>query len=271
MKLLPQSTARVLITFVLLACRPAVLADTRADVESALRADLLNRMVTLRGFWQGRTLRFDRNGVLTAGGPAGVWTLDGHFFVRQVNVSAKRLTVSGERVALRFDGERRQFVSVPYGGDVFVHIALPARELGLAEARALLGKVLLSGGDKLSDIAPEHWRPFLRRVENSGDSAPEPVSTDSFDEPPRLLDSLSIEYPMAARRLGMGGLGRYELTVGADGLVKRIFIHDAVGYGIDDAVVRAAPSFKFSPATRGGLPVPSNYMLKIEFGFVRKK
>jgi periplasmic protein TonB len=56
------------------------------------------------------------------------------------------------------------------------------------------------------------------------------------------------------------------IVVGADGLVKDIFVSEPVGlYGLDDAATKTVKTWRFKPATNLGEPAPVQIRVQIEF------
>src|SRR5262245_30466892 len=74
---------------------------------------------------------------------------------------------------------------------------------------------------------------------------------------PVLLQQSPAAYPEAARRAGVGGTVSLEIVVAADGSVADVKVLRGVGFGLDEAAVAVARTFRFQPATDGGKPVSS--------------
>jgi TonB family protein len=75
--------------------------------------------------------------------------------------------------------------------------------------------------------------------------------------PVRIGPLPRIYYPPLAVRCGMTGTATVELLVNADGSVGSTKITSSTGYTVlDAATVEQANQFRYSPATKDGVPIP---------------
>ncbi len=72
-------------------------------------------------------------------------------------------------------------------------------------------------------------------------------------------------YTDDARAAGIEGRVRVQVTVDTTGTVVDAKILAGLGHGLDESAVTAAKRMKFSPATRGGVPVESTFVISIRF------
>jgi TonB family protein len=75
-----------------------------------------------------------------------------------------------------------------------------------------------------------------------------------FDVPPRLLEAakpVPVEHPLG---VGAGAIFEVELAIGRDGRVETVTVVRSVP-SLDDAVLRTACAWRFTPARRQGVPV----------------
>jgi protein TonB len=70
-------------------------------------------------------------------------------------------------------------------------------------------------------------------------------------------------YPAAAR--GQSAIVKVTLNLDASGKVTGARFEKIAGSGFDEAVLGAARTMQFAPATRCGVPVPSEFTLKARF------
>jgi TonB family protein len=83
--------------------------------------------------------------------------------------------------------------------------------------------------------------------------------------PPVLLSHAQPEYTSEARQLKIQGEVVLRVTITATG---QMLVHSVVrglGYGLDDAAMRSASTYKFQPATRDGHPVEYTTNIIIKF------
>ena len=77
---------------------------------------------------------------------------------------------------------------------------------------------------------------------------------------PVLLEKVAPVYPEAARLAGIGGTVSLEIAVNPDGTVGEIKVVHGPGFGLDEAAVAAALTFRFRPATDHGKPIASTVL-----------
>jgi protein TonB len=82
------------------------------------------------------------------------------------------------------------------------------------------------------------------------------VPDSAVDQPARLLSSVPVVYPEAARAAGMEADIPLELVVDGDGRVTSARHLTAQGLGLTEAALRAVRGYRFTPARRAGRAVP---------------
>jgi protein TonB len=100
--------------------------------------------------------------------------------------------------------------------------------------------------------------------------APPPVDVTEVERAPQLLrqptaQDLRALYPEAARRDGVEGDVRLELTVGDSGAVTEVRVLGRAGHGFDEVAPEAARRILFRPAERGGRPVAVKIQWTLKF------
>lgn len=75
-----------------------------------------------------------------------------------------------------------------------------------------------------------------------------------------------VPYPRAAKRASIEGTVKLEVTVGTDGRVLRVRVLKRLGYGLDEAAVRALKRARFKPAM-GSDGKPMVYTLRYKYTF----
>jgi len=76
-----------------------------------------------------------------------------------------------------------------------------------------------------------------------------------YDKEPRVLKSVTPEYPEAARRAGLEGKVWVKLLVDEKGRVPRAVIQQSAAEIFNQPALAAAKQFLFLPAESGGKPV----------------
>ena len=81
-----------------------------------------------------------------------------------------------------------------------------------------------------------------------------------------FADNQAPDYPQAAIDAGEQGVARFVLYLGADGRVQRFQLTQSSGYAELDADVRAAAmGWRYQPAMRNGVAVPSTIAFFVKF------
>jgi TonB family protein len=105
----------------------------------------------------------------------------------------------------------------------------------------------------------------------SGQAAPggaprsKPAAPANNDTPVSLISKPTPAYTQEARQRKVEGEVRLEVEFTAAGQVRVLRIVQGLGYGLDEAAVRAAEQIRFAPARRDGQPVDSQGRLSIVF------
>lgn len=83
-----------------------------------------------------------------------------------------------------------------------------------------------------------------------------PVDEESVAEFPEAYVKPEPEYPEIARRMGIGGRVLVRIGIDRKGNVKSVRVLEKVGYGMDEAAIKASWQSKWKPARRAdGQPV----------------
>jgi len=82
---------------------------------------------------------------------------------------------------------------------------------------------------------------------------------------PELLTFVEAVYPAAALDAAVEGTVVLRLSIDADGAVTNAEVMSPAGYGFDEAALTAALDFRFTPARKGEIRVPSRIAYEYEF------
>jgi protein TonB len=97
-------------------------------------------------------------------------------------------------------------------------------------------------------------------------AAPAAAAAGDGSKPPVLVAFDRPDYPTMARRMRVEGEVVMRLHVDEVGRVTGVDLVSGVGRaGVDEVALGAARNARFRPATRGGKPVPSTYLLTLPF------
>lgn len=98
------------------------------------------------------------------------------------------------------------------------------------------------------------------------DPAPPPPMLIGAKVDPRYADALQPDYPPSERRAGNEGLVEVRVKIGIDGRVKEVRRVSAASDAFFETTRRQAlRSWRFTPATRGGVPEESWKTMSIRF------
>jgi D-alanyl-D-alanine dipeptidase len=86
-------------------------------------------------------------------------------------------------------------------------------------------------------------------------------------KPPKAEYAPEPEYTPIAKKRNVEGTAYLSILIGEDGRVHRIMFHRGVGFGLDEEAVKVAQRWRFSPATRDGVPVAMWVNLEINFRY----
>lgn len=99
-----------------------------------------------------------------------------------------------------------------------------------------------------------------------GDAPKRKISTPTTnDTPVSLISKPTPAYTPEARQRRVEGEVRLDVEFTASGQVRVLRVVQGLGYGLDEAAVRAAEQIRFAPARRAGQPVDSQGSLSIVF------
>jgi TonB family protein len=96
------------------------------------------------------------------------------------------------------------------------------------------------------------------------------INMTGADEYPRIGGLPSFEYPAEARKNGVTGTLKAELTLGEDGKTRDIRIVQGLADGVTEMFTRALQNLYFQPAKRNGKPVAvkmtMDFIVTAEYG-----
>jgi len=129
-------------------------------------------------------------------------------------------------------------------------------------AAVLVALVLMAGCDvpPMEVVTSESVLPEASVAAASADPSAAPVAIP-YTDPPSILNrdeivvALRDGYPALLREAGVGGTIRVYFYIDAEGIVRNAVVDQSSGHApLDDAALRVAEVFRFSPALNQGAP-----------------
>ena len=239
---------------------------------------LIGRATFLRGFYAGNDLAYDAMGHVHGEPKAISWTLSAVDIQKVVRRSgpvngAGELELDGVRVAIRYNPDQHIFERHPQKEER-IRIILPVN----AESRGLQGAlatVFAIGIDPaLQHSMPVYWRHYF----SPGLAWPADDLTGQIILPANTPTGNGVAFPVPekkpepdftseARQDHVKGVVSLRVTVGTDGVPRRIAIRQPLGYGLDAKVVEAVGRYRFRPGMKDGNPMPFEIILNQSFDY----
>jgi len=102
-------------------------------------------------------------------------------------------------------------------------------------------------------------------VGSAGGAGEAAITYHSGMTKPEILFRSEPRYPEVARRLHKQGVVVIEAEIGRDGMVRSARAVSALGFGFEDSALAALRTWRFTPATLNGQPLPVIYRLSVTF------
>ena len=98
-----------------------------------------------------------------------------------------------------------------------------------------------------------------------GPPAPVKIEPGKLDTVPQQIFKREPIYTTAAQQAKRKGTVRIALMVDQSGHTSNAFVIESLGIGLDEKAVEAVKTWRFRPATRGGVPVSTNATVVVDF------
>lgn len=121
---------------------------------------------------------------------------------------------------------------------------------------------------------PDFWKLYYQSAAAKTDYRPaDPgvLRQNTVDKKARLISTFEPESNEFAQANGVAGLALYHVVIGADGRPGEIAVARPIGFGLDENAVESIRNAKFSPAIKGGQPVPVMLDLVVQFRIYSKR
>jgi periplasmic protein TonB len=140
--------------------------------------------------------------------------------------------------------------------------------LGVAGGLLIVVACLVPGPDQdVPDLMGPEEAPLADRAPLSQGPTFTPFEVPpEIRNPTEIRDALAAEYPPILRDAGIGGAVVVYFLIDEEGVVAEAQVEQASGHqALDQAAVRVARQFRFSPALNRGEPVPVWVQIPIRF------
>lgn len=249
---------------------PAARADATRNLERALNQSYKGKILLLRTFYGGDQLRYDSKGKLIKGGRPGPWTVDADVRITRIRLKHQRFEIDGERIWLVYDSTNKKLTGLHSNDNIVIKIDVKGSTVTMASLAEPIRRVFLGTQDKLIDLVPSYWKPFLS---GDVDKSMKKVSSDgqSIEKiggsvtAPRPIHDPDPPYSDEARAQHFSGTVLLSMVVTAQGDVGDIVIVRPAGLGLDDQAVETVSTWKFKPAMRNGIPVAVRMLAEVTF------
>jgi TonB family protein len=235
--------------------------------------EMIGRALLLRGGYAGGELAYDASGHIK-GAPKQVdWTLAAANIEKVVRHDAGELELDGTRVAMRYNPEQHIFERRLLKEEKLkILLAVNAEAHGLQAALATIFAVGIDPA--LQRAMPPYWRHYFSpgtpwpNDDLTGQTiiASNAPAGNGF-EPPVVEKKMEPEFTTEARQDHVKGVVVLRMTVGTDGIPRRIAIKQPLGYGLDAKVVETAARYRFHPGMKDGKPVAVEMLLNQAFDY----
>jgi len=96
-------------------------------------------------------------------------------------------------------------------------------------------------------------------------ATPTPTCSAEKVTPPERIDQVRPRYPEEAKMKRQTGIVSFTLTIGTDGVPRKIFLARSAGAALDAAAQTALEQFRYKPAMCGGVPFEIEDTVDIRF------
>jgi TonB family protein len=86
-----------------------------------------------------------------------------------------------------------------------------------------------------------------------------------YDKPPVALYAPNAQYSDRARKAKLNGYVLISLLVTEDGLPTDLKVVKSLGMGLDENALECVSKYRFKPATKDGVPVPTHISVEVIF------
>ena len=269
---LRQSSCAALLCVSAAAAQAPPPAPAANDPALAAAQVWIGRALILRGFWAANELDYDAQGQPKKPGKSLDWTLAGMNLDKVIRRPDGDLELDGERVAIRYNPDQHSFERHTLA-QAHLRVVFPARDS--AAANHALAAIFSTGIDPaLEHSMPAFWSHyFLPQLPWPGDgleTTPIPAGGKLPEGavPPVAEKKPEPDYTTEARADNVKGTVILRVTVGEDGVPRRVTIRQPLGYGLDKSTADALAHWQFRPGLVAGKPAAMEVIVSQQFDLV---
>src|SRR3954452_13266302 len=248
-------------------------ADDRGNLESSLRKDLQQQLLSLRQPDFGNRLQFDSLGNLLGQPHPGPWSTSGLLQVTKVHVSRDRIELDGKRALLILrpystsaDASKSHAVQnrvLVTDENVRVSVVLP--DFDELKANHIMATIFQGGA--LNQRISEYWKPgeTVAKELNDG-STNAALGQLEGNRPVYRVHPGTVEVPVpnytpdpqyteSAKRDKIRGTAVLSVVINEKGLPEVLEVKRGLGEDLDTQALLAVPRWRSKPATKNAQPV----------------
>jgi TonB family protein len=274
-------TAAVLFMFTL--CAPALNAQTLSDsaIQKQLEAKFKKAILVIRNFYSSNDLKYNSEGALISGGEPGSWTLNAYFEPEKIKLSKKNITITGKRVYWVYDGSEHMFRSYRGVTNAKIEIDRSSKRNDPSEILKSLTAVFSKSDELLVNLVPPYWEKIIQDKADSGQDKREllvipdiTISREQFKFKgrvtfPKVIYSTIPQYTEEARQAQVSGSVVLKTVVDENGNAKVVDVLKPLKAGLNTSAIDAVEkTWKFSPATLDGVPIPYIAIVEVKFSLL---
>ena len=127
---------------------------------------------------------------------------------------------------------------------------------------------------RMMDAMPGFWKLYYDAATAKTDYRPKDPSVlrqSMVDQKAKLVSTFEPPSNEYAQDKGVAGMALYHVIVGADGKPGEVAVARPIGFGLDENAVDSIGKATFSPAIKGGKPVPVILDLVVQFRIYSKR
>lgn len=264
-----------------------------SDLQKQLNLSYVDKVLTLRHFYEGDHLKFRSDGTLVGDAAIGPWTLDGQIHLREIHLNEKTIAIKCRRVQVVFENkgdlkhppkpidelqtigdlsgkERDDLEKRLWNMEVNVEIELAASNPTEQDISSAIHAVFFMPGESIAEAVPDYWRSYLATLDGrpfTPRSTVKPIlAVDPHTmSPPHATLQPEPEYSTEGRKSKRQGTTVVWLVIDAAGTPRDFQIWRPLGLGLDEKAIEAISGWKFDPAKKDGEPVATVISIEIEF------
>lgn len=265
---------RIVVPAVVFAVAHFVAAQDIRTLESSLKRDLSKGQITFRIPYSNKELEFGQDGICRRNCDRGSWVRDASLLVSDVKLSARDLTIWGNKLIVFYDlaGKRAALQTSTVVKTRFAF----AGELTQDAILALLAKVVLAPGEPLPNAAPSNLRDWPRGADAgstvvNGKLQPVGQTADHQDvfSPGKAVTAPKATYapdPEFPREAGKGSGGVQTMVIIDEyGFPQVLQVEKVDASAFIRPAIEALSQWTFKPATYNDNPVPCRVNVTVDF------